>query len=263
MKKVKIVNKEVSNSEVELTEFQLLEKIKEEGAIEVLREYEIPESFLLKWGPESEDFEGIDKEIVITMLSLSEDFIKSGITLEYFTLEDISDLNMLTYSNLSEDFIKEYEEWINWERMILYLSSSDKISNISIYKSIIEKFKLWNLISANDLSIDFIRENKEKLDWRILSIVKNFSEEEISEFKSEIPVVREIPKSGDFNTPSVKEIRKLIKSVSPLTESERQEAKIEDKLKEEELKFSIKHTIDNLTKDDLENIKNYLRNQKD
>ena len=36
MKKVKIVNKETTNSDVELTGFQLLEKIKEEGAIEML-----------------------------------------------------------------------------------------------------------------------------------------------------------------------------------------------------------------------------------
>ena len=257
MNKIKIVEVKENETLTEMTEKELLNLFKDQGAIEVFKNYEVPEEFLMKWAPGDDEFEGIEKEIIIQMLQLSEDFIKSCITLEYFTIEDISELNMSTYSTLSEDFIKEYDEYINWERMILYLSSSEKITNISLYKNIIEKFQLWNLISANDLSIDFIRENKEKLDWRILSIVKNFSEEEIQEFKSEIPLVREMPSDQNFNsTPSVKDIRKIIKK--SLNQELNIDKELENKAEEEELRFTIKHSIENLTKEDLENIKNYI-----
>ena len=70
----------------------------------------------------------------------------------------------------------KYKNNINWERMIIYLSACDK--DVSIYADIIEKNNLWKVISANDLPIDFIRKHKSKLDWSILSIIKDFSEEE-------------------------------------------------------------------------------------
>jgi len=57
---------------------------------------------------------------------------------------------------------------------------------------------LWSIISANDLSIDFIRQWKDNLDWSYLSMVKCFTDEEKLEFADYIltPAQQELP--GDL-----------------------------------------------------------------
>ena len=260
MTKIEIVN-EVKNDEVlKLTEIDLLKMIKEDGLISVLTNYEVPEEFILKWGPSSPEFDGLSKDIIISMLDLSEKFIKDAIEIDYLTPEDIFNLNMKTYSNLSDKFIKIFDKYINWERMILYLSSSEKIEDISKYEWIIDKYNLWKLISANNLPVDFIRKNKEKLDWRIVSIINEFSDDEKEEFVEEIPNYKEEwdkyweenPKKDvikDYlkndNMPSTKDIRKMFNSI-------REE-------EEHEKRFEVKHTMDEITNDDLLQIKNMIQ----
>ena len=97
--------------------------------------------------------------------------------------------------------------------MILYLSSSDKIENIEKFESIIEKHNLWNLISANPLPIDFIRKNKEKIDWKIASIVNKFTESERIEFNDLIIIYTDVVPLNDLTEEvyTVSDIRKLIK----------------------------------------------------
>jgi hypothetical protein len=260
MKKIEIVEDLNLKEEVivQMTENDLLSLIKKEGLIYVLQNYEVPESFILKWGKSDSEYDGIPKSIVISMLNLSENFIKQAIEVDYFELEDIYELNMLTYSNLSEKFIKIYEKYINWERMILYLCSSDKIENIDKFEWIIEKFDLWKLISASELSIDFIRKNRAKLDWRIVSIINEFSEENRQEFSGEIPDYKEEwdeyweenPTSPVFSTEkllnnnnlSVKDIRKIIKENV-----------------DEDNRFEVKHTMDDLSSDDIDQIKRMIQ----
>lgn len=152
--------------------------------------YELTEDIIL----ECSDL--LDKEVLIQGLNFSEDFIKKAIEIEYLGINDIYELGMTTYSNLSDDFISTYKENINWDRMILYISTqSDSFDN---HTKVIEDKNLWSVISANDLSIDFIRQWKDKLDWSYLSMVKCFTDEEKLEFVDYIltPVQQELP--GDL-----------------------------------------------------------------
>jgi hypothetical protein len=248
MKKVQIVNETPQDNTIQLTEKDLLFLINEHGLEHVLTNYELPEDFILKWGTGDSEFGGIDKRLVISILSLSQDFIYAALTNEYFLIEDIRDLNMRTYSNLDADFIDEFSEYINWERMILYLSSSEKIDNIEDLTWVIDKFNLWHLISANELSIDFIRKNKEKFDWRILSIVNCFTEEQLEEFSEFIPKIQSLELS-EIKTPNLKEIRQMIKAqVKSLTSNH-----------QEKSRFDIKHTSERLTRDDLLRIKQTIQ----
>ena len=106
---------------------------------------------------------------------------------------------MQTYSNLSEKFIFKYKDFINWNRMILYISTqSDTFDD---YIKIIENNNLWSLISANDLPIDFIRDYKDKLDWKLLSIVKNFSDGEKLEFTDYIINFESVENTEDSIVP--------------------------------------------------------------
>jgi hypothetical protein len=255
MKKVEFINEEENENYLRITEDGFLKLIEKNGIINTIREYDIPEEFILKY------YELIDKNIIIRALQLSEDFINSALTLEYFENSDILNLNMSTYSNLSEEFILEYDEYINWERMIVYLSSSDKIDDIGKFKKVIDKFNLWNLISANELPIDFIRENASKLDWRILSIVNCFTEEEKEEFSNFIPEKKIFNvEEYEFRIPTVKDIRDILKHRNYTKEELSKKIEEESKVEEERLRFEVKHKVENLTKEDLIRLREMLNN---
>lgn len=248
MKKVQIATETPDVNTIQMTEFDILFLIQENGLEYVLSNYELPEEFILKHGPSDSEFGGLDKRIVMNIMALSQDFIYSALTTEYLLIEDISQLNMRTYSNLDPKFIDEFSEYINWERMILYLSSSEKLDNIDEIEWLIEKFNLWHLISANELPVDFIRKNKQKFDWRILSIVNCFSDDEKLEFEEFIPKLGEIEIS-DIKTPNLKEIRKIIKAQITKVTTE----------PTEKTRFEVKHTTERLTRDDLMRIKQTIQ----
>jgi hypothetical protein len=169
---------------------------------DIVRNYELSEDTIL----ECTDL--LDKEVIIQGLNFSENFIIKAIESEYLDIEDITELSMTTYSNLSDEFITKYKENINWDRMILYISTqSDSFDN---HTKIIEDKNLWSVISANDLSIDFIRQWKDKLDWSYLSMVKCFTDEEKEEFSNYIitPVQQEIPEDL-INTDDLKVTDKM------------------------------------------------------
>jgi len=182
---------------------------------DIATNYELTEDTIL----ECSDL--LDKNILLQGLNFSEEFITKAIEIEYLDINDIYELGMTTYSNLSDDFISTYKENINWDRMILYISTqSDSFDN---HTKVIEDKNLWSVISANDLSIDFIRQWKNKLDWSYLSMVKCFTDEEKLEFTDYIltPVQQELP-SDLIDTNSFKvtdkmseeELENLIEEIS-------------------------------------------------
>ena len=182
---------------------------------DIATNYELTEDTIL----ECSDI--LDKNILLQGLNFSEEFITKAIEIEYLDINDIYELGMTTYSNLSDNFISTYKENINWDRMILYISTqSDSFDN---HTKVIEDKNLWSVISANDLSIDIIRQWKNKLDWSYLSMVKCFTDEEKEEFVDYIltPVQQELP--GDLiDTDSFKvtdkmseeELENLIEEIS-------------------------------------------------
>ena len=180
MKELEIVETHTDKVQLTLEEiFSILDE--KDGTYKLLSNYKVSEDFIF------ENKERFDKEAVIISTNLSENFIKKSLESKWFEDIDIKELNMQTYSNLSEKFIFKYKDFINWTRMILYISTqSDTFDD---YIKIIEDNDLWSLISANDLPIDFIRDYKDKLDWNFLSIVKFFSDDEMLEFSDYIVVV--------------------------------------------------------------------------
>jgi hypothetical protein len=164
---------------------------------DIATNYELTEDTIL------ECIDLLDKEVLIQGLNFSEEFVTKAIEVKYLTIEDIVELSMATYSNLSDEFITKYKENINWDRMILYISTqSDSFDN---HTKVIEDRNLWSVISANDLSIDFIRQWKDKLDWSYLSMVKYFTDDEKLEFANYILTPSKIEITEDFiNTDNFK-----------------------------------------------------------
>lgn len=180
MRKIEIVKeKQVQEEVLKLTKDEVLRILVENGTYHLITRYEISEEFIL------ENIEYFEKEILLlSPISFSEAFVNKALSIEFFTTDDISNLNVQTYKNLSGDFLKKYKSNINWSKVILYIST--QCDDFEKYIDIISENNLWSLISSNNLPIDFINRWKDKLDWKQLSMVKSFTDEEINLFKDYI-----------------------------------------------------------------------------
>lgn len=163
-------------------------------------------------------WEFFDKEIILQGCDFSQDMIKTLLESNYLEKEDIKDLSVRTYINFSADFISEYKDDIKWDRMIMYIATQSDL--FDEYVDIIKQYDLWSYISANDLSIDFIRKWKDKLDWRYVSMVKNFTDEEKEEFSKYIIVNESEPVMNIIiDRPEIKIDEDLIENISKHYES--------------------------------------------
>jgi len=157
---------------------------------DIVSNYPLSEEVIL------ESYEYLDKNVLIEGMNFSETFVKEALVLEFFTIEDLKNLSMTTYSNLSDEFIIENRDHLNWERMLILFSANS--DNFDKWIEIIDEHNYWYLISANDLDIDFIRTWKDKLDWTYLSMVKLFTDEEKEEFSDYIVIPENLEVEGDF-----------------------------------------------------------------
>lgn len=183
IKNVEIVENN-SDEVIKLTKKQIIEILEKHGTYYFIQNYNVSEDFIL------ENREYFEMEFIIRGIPLSENFIEKALEINYMLPKDIIDVNMITYSKLSKEFLLKYKENINWGRMITYITTQS--DSFDEYISILEENNLWHLISANDLPIDFIREWKDKLDWKYLSMVKYFTDEELKEFSDYVIISEEI-----------------------------------------------------------------------
>lgn len=194
IKNVEIVENNADDI-IKLTKEQIIEILEKYGTYHFIQNYNVSEDFIL------ENRQYFEIEFIVRGIPLSENFIEKALEIGYMSPEDIKNLSMITYSKLSKEFLLKYKENINWGRMITYITTQS--DSFDEYISILEENNLWHLISANDLPIDFIREWKDKLDWKYLSMVKYFTDEELKEFSDYITISEKIiPESifiEDFN----------------------------------------------------------------
>lgn len=179
---------------------------------DIITNYKISEDVIF------DAWEFLDKEVILQGCDFSQDMVKKLIESNYLEREDIKYLSVGTYINFSKDFISEYKDNIKWDRMIMYIATQS--DTFDEYIDIIEQNDIWRYISANNLSIDFIRKCKDKLDWRYLSMVKDFTDEEKQEF-SEYIIVNEnkIEMNSVIDKPEIKIDEELINKISKYYES--------------------------------------------
>jgi hypothetical protein len=177
MKKLTISN--IDENTVVLSQEAAVQLLKDVGMYEFLKVYDVDEKFILK------NIHLVDQKdlnmLVSSGINISQQVIEVFIETNKLELKDIHELSMKVYSNLDSDFIDKYNKYINWEKMIVYLSSSDKL-DIEKYIDIIEEKDMWNIISTTELPIEFIREYKDKLKWNVVSLINDFTDEEKIEF---------------------------------------------------------------------------------
>lgn len=106
---------------------------------------------------------------------------------------------------LDDQFIRRYRNYVDWFKVSFYQSPSDQLlldfyqyfdwSALSRNRKIIERVETlrlfkkfdWDQISKwKSLSIDFLREFKDKLNWQAITGNSSFSEDMMNEFRDKV-----------------------------------------------------------------------------
>ena len=116
---------------------------------------------------------------------------------------------------LSEDFIREFQDKVDWDIISYHQRLSENF--IREFEDKVD----WGLIShLQTLSEDFIREFKDKVHWGCISLYQELSQEFINEFKDyiymDIHIIYNIHCSPDIKIKYLKE-HNLIKKQDPTT----------------------------------------------
>jgi hypothetical protein len=110
------------------------------------------------------------------MKELSEDFIREF-------QDKVNWWGISIHQKLSEDFIREFQDKVDWLCISIYQKLSEEF--IIEFK---DKVNWYNLSTNQKLSEEFIREfkDKDKVYWRRISSSQKLSEEFIREFKDKV-----------------------------------------------------------------------------
>ena len=105
------------------------------------------------------------------------------IVTEEFILKyiDYIDWKRISNRNLSENFIREHKDKVNWSSVSYELNLSE-----SFIREFQNKLNWRSVSSASRLSESFIREFKDKVDWEKISEAQKLSESFIREFKDKV-----------------------------------------------------------------------------
>ncbi len=109
------------------------------------------------------------------------EFLNKELGTNYKSLDDVNWCNISHNKNLSENFIREFQDEVEWHN----ISIRQKLS-----ENFIREFKdkiYWYYISEfHKLSEDFIREFQDKVDWFYISKCQKLSENFIREFQNKV-----------------------------------------------------------------------------
>ena len=160
-----------------LTLKELIVKI--ESNTKFFEEYEVSEEILSSLIEEK----FINKAYLIPVLTLSQEMVKKLLDKEYFKLSDLKYLTLNTYLNFNKDFINEYQDHLNWNKIILRKANVTGLVSFNVLeKNKINELNLWDLASSFQLEKKFIKKNREKLNWDIIRITNDFTYDELSDY---------------------------------------------------------------------------------
>lgn len=159
----------------------ILEKIDNNGLYKTIKQIKIPNDFFIR-NYDKIKFEQLWNFIEFGDYDIDEIFLEDCIAHEIIQTDKLFDLPMLIYSKLSKEFIDKYSDYLNWDRMLLYIISSSNV-NIFDYEDIIIKYNLWNLVSTIELPYEFMEKYVDKLVWKLLYLTREeWSDEELEKF---------------------------------------------------------------------------------
>jgi hypothetical protein len=183
MKKITLNNDKYqfeNNSQIEeeLTLKELIKKIN--SSPKFFEEYEISEEIIISL---VEDPSFVGKDYLIPVFNCSQNLVKILLEKEFLKISDLQYLTLNTYFNFDKDFITEYQDHLNWNKIILRKANVTGLVSFNVLeKKKINELNLWDLASSFQLEKKFIKRNRQLLNWGIISITNDFKEEELSDY---------------------------------------------------------------------------------
>ena len=165
-----------SESQEGLTLKELIQKI----TPDFFEKYEVSDE-LLSLIIEEETF--VYKGYLVPVFTFSQEIVQKLLDKEYLKVSDLQYLNLNTYINFNKDFINEFQEHLNWNKVILRKANVTGLVSFNVLeKNKINELNLWDLASSFQLEKKFIKKNREKLNWDIISITNDFTYDELSDY---------------------------------------------------------------------------------
>lgn len=117
-------------------------------------------------------------------LNISSELFNNLINCEFLLPENVADMNTTSYMNFTDKQVKEYSEYLNWNKYILVLINKQEFDSNILYdvsKDIVDD-RYWEILSTISLPIDFLKEYKEKIKWDIFFSTNIINDTIIKEF---------------------------------------------------------------------------------
>ena len=109
------------------------------------------------------------------------EFLNKELNIDLISLDEINWINASRNIQLSEEFIREFQDKVDW----YYISEYQKLSENFIYE--FQNKVNWNCISIyQKLSEEFIRKFQDKVNWYRISEYQKLSEDFIREFQNKM-----------------------------------------------------------------------------
>ncbi len=182
---------EILINALETNQFELVEEYQNRINLLDIENFEPIPNFYDDEDDEDEDDDEDDEEVIFIdgraytfNLSVNISVEMAEFLYEIGAAED--NLNEICHMRgLSEDFIREFQDKVNWRAVSEYQTLS--VDFIREFQNKIEETRSWDRISGyQKLSEDFIREFKDKLSWDRISGYQKLSEDFIREFKDKL-----------------------------------------------------------------------------
>ena len=167
-----------SESQEGLTLKELIQKINSNPNF--FEEYEVSDE-LLSLIIEEETF--ANKGYLVPIFTFSQEMVQKLLDKEYLKVSDLQYLTLNTYINFNKDFINEFQDHLNWNKIISRKANVTGLVSFNVLeKNKINELELWDLASSFQLEKKFIKKNREKLNWDIISITNDFTYDELSDY---------------------------------------------------------------------------------
>jgi hypothetical protein len=115
--------------------------------------------------------------------TFTQDSVRTLIGKGHLELEELQYLTLNTYFNFDKDFINEFQDHLNWNKVILRKANVTGLVSFNVLeKKKINELNLWDLASSFQLEKKFIKKNRQKLNWEIISITNDFTYDELSDY---------------------------------------------------------------------------------
>ncbi len=182
---------EILINALETNQFELVEEYQNRINLLDIENFEPIPNFYDDEDDEDEDDDEDDEEVIFIdgraytfNLSVNISVEMAEFLYEIGAAED--NLNEICHMRgLSEDFIREFQDKVNWRAVSEYQTLS--VDFIREFQNKIEETRSWDRISGyQKLSEDFIREFKDKLSWGKISYFQKLSEDFIREFQDKV-----------------------------------------------------------------------------